>query len=333
MPESGKWKSKLLSSSVPMEYEVARTLVELGFAIDADYSYAREDAGITKDFSVDIRATGYPPFRSSKSKLLATIELLVECKHRHRGNKWLFFQDPNIEDMSPFMLGHTIRAVDSFSSTFIPANSTDSFDQQAIFCIKGVEIDASSGNVYDTEIKHGLAQLQYALPRLLTDSIRFNICNHQEDNLPFFYCPILLTTSEILVANSDISIKSVENASTLEEFSVPARYVVVHSDCNPDFEHHRQSACSSLAKLANHSATKSLDTIRQAGGEYDFRLPSVQCSALANLDGEKFQRYFSQTIVCSLGHFADLIKEIKTTAMSAIKSRKKKATRKVVRSV
>lgn len=329
MPEPGKWKSKLLSSSVPMEYEVARTLVERGFAIDADYSYAREDAGITKDFSVDIRATGYPPFRSSK--LLATIELLVECKHRHRGNKWLFFQDPNIEEMSPFMLGHTIRAVDSFSSTFFPENSTDSFDQQSIFCIKGVEIDASNGNVYDTEIKHGLAQLQYALPRLLTDSIQFNIRNHQEDNLPFFFCPILLTTSEILVANSDISIQLVENASTLEELSTPARYVVVHSDCNPDFERHRQFACSTLARLENHTTTKSLDVIRQAGGEYDFRLPSAQCSALAALDGERFQRYFSQTIVCSLEHFADLIEEIKTTVMSAIKPRKKKATKKVVR--
>ena len=170
MSEPGKWKSKLLSSSVPMEYEVARVLVERGFAVDADYSYARDDAGITKGFSVDIRATGYPPFRGNK--LLTTIELLVECKHRHRSNKWLFFRDPNTEDMSPFTLGYTIRAVDRFSPAFFSPGSTVSFDEEAIFCIKGVEVDTSNGNVHDTEIKHGLAQLQYALPRLLTDSIR-----------------------------------------------------------------------------------------------------------------------------------------------------------------
>lgn len=127
MSETNKWKSKLLSSSVPMEYEVAKMLVSHSFAVDTDFSYARDDFGIQKDFSVDLLATCYLP--TSGDNIAATVELLVECKHRHRNNKWLFFQDVNEPDMSPFTLGYTIRAVDSYSWRFLPSNCTVAFDE------------------------------------------------------------------------------------------------------------------------------------------------------------------------------------------------------------
>ncbi len=50
MSESNKWKSKLLSSSLPMEYEVAQILVERGFSTDVDFSYTRMDSGLEKDW-------------------------------------------------------------------------------------------------------------------------------------------------------------------------------------------------------------------------------------------------------------------------------------------
>ena len=183
-----------------MEYVVAKELVRYGFAVNTDYTYSRHDAGTDKDFSVDLQATGYPPFDTDK--LLSTVELLVECKHRHRGNKWLFFPDANEPGMSPFTLGYTVRAVDCFSWRFLSKNATIAFDEEATFCMKGVEVDASNGNVYDSEIKHGLMQLQYALPRLITERVRFNVHHDRDENLPFFFCPILLTTAPLLVVNS-----------------------------------------------------------------------------------------------------------------------------------
>jgi hypothetical protein len=58
MPDR-KWKSNLLSTSLPLEYEVARTLVTKGFAVEADYTYGRDaESGQSKDFSVDILARG-----------------------------------------------------------------------------------------------------------------------------------------------------------------------------------------------------------------------------------------------------------------------------------
>ena len=50
MSESSKWKSKLLSSSAPMEYEVSKLLVNKGFSIHADYSYTRFDAKLPQIF-------------------------------------------------------------------------------------------------------------------------------------------------------------------------------------------------------------------------------------------------------------------------------------------
>lgn len=321
MSASMKWKSKLLSSSVPMEYVVAKELVRQGFAVDTDYTYSRHDAGIDKDFSVDIQATGYPPFNTDK--LLSTVELLVECKHRHRGNKWLFFPDVNESDMSLFTLGYTVRGIDCFSWKFLPKNSTVAFDQEALFCMKGVEVDATNGNVYDSEIKHGLMQLQYALPRLLAERIRFNIHGGVDENNPFFICPILLTTAPILVAKSSVSIEAVEAAESLEDIADPAPWVVVHCDTTPDFERHRVRECAPLQAYAGESWVKEIDSFRLKQGDYMHRLPSKRCESLASLDTPRFFEYFSQTVVCSLEHFPALVGRIKEITDSATKSQRK----------
>lgn len=321
MSDSNKWKPKLLSSSVPMEYVVAKELVQQGFAVNTDYTYSRYDAGIEKDFSVDIHATGYPPFNTDR--LLATVELLVECKHRQRGNKWLFFPDVNEPGMSPFTLGYTVRAVDCFSWMFLPKDSTVVFDEEAIFCMKGVEVDLSNGNVYDSEIKHGLLQLQYALPRLLTESVRHNIHNDRGENLPIFLCPILLTTAPILVTKSSVSIEAVEAAESLDDIAAPARWVVVHSDTTPDFDRHRIRECTPLATLADGPWLKEIDSFRLKHGEYEHMLPSRRCADLASRDVPRFFEYFSQTVICSLEHFPVLLDRIKQTTESAAKSQRR----------
>jgi hypothetical protein len=318
MSETNKWKSRLLSSSIPMEYEVANILVSHGFAVDTDFSYARSDAGIQKDFSVDLLATHY--LLTSADDIAAEVELLVECKHRHKNNKWLFFQDVNEPDMSPFKLGDTIRAVDSYSWRFLPSGCTVAFDQDATFCLKGVEVDVATGSVHDSEIKHGLMQLQYALPRLLAERIKFNIQQFKEENTPFFFCPILLTTSTILVADQTTSIKKVEASNSIEDFASPTPWVVVHSDLTPDFERHQKMECFSLTSLIEDAWVKDLDEARLQGGEYEFCLPSKRFSALAGLTDARLFEYFSQAVVCSLDHFPSLLDQIKEITNSAASS-------------
>jgi hypothetical protein len=298
-----------------MEYEVAQILFSKEFSTDVDFSYTRIDSGLEKDFSVDLRATSY--ITNKNDAILAVIELLVECKYRHPSNKWLFFEDPNDGSFSPFTLGHTLRAVDDFSWQFFPRNATVAFDKNNCFCIKGVEVDISSGGVHDSEIRHGLLQLQYALPRLLTDRISFEIFHPEVDNSPFFFCPILLTTSPILVVRPGVKISTIECADKLEDFSTVIPWVVIHSDLTPEFERHMVTQCAELSKIADEPWVKELEKLRESKGEYKHRLPGEQ---LRMLSGQKRGRpfeYFSQTIVCSLEHFPRLLQEIKRTTKSA----------------
>lgn len=86
-----KWKDKLISSSLPLEFEAAKILVSKKFSITSDYSYARDDSGVIKNFSVDILARIYTPF-SNPNKVTASLELLVECKQKNQKQNGFFFQ-------------------------------------------------------------------------------------------------------------------------------------------------------------------------------------------------------------------------------------------------
>lgn len=308
-----------------MEYEVAQILVAKDFSTDVDFSYTRMDSGIEKDFSVDLRATSY--ITSKDKDIQAVIELLVECKYRHPSNKWLFFEDPNDGSFSPFTLGHTLRAVDDFSWRFFSSDATVAFDRNNCFCIKGVEVDVANGGVHDSEIRHGLLQLQYALPRLLTDTITFQIHNSEDENTPFFFCPILLTTSQILVARPGVKIGTVERADKLEDFSTVAPWIVVHSDLTPEFERHMTTQCKELSKFADNPWMKDLEKYREAKGECKHRLPVTQLRMLSGQKSGRPFEYFSQTIVCSLEHFPRLLQEVKRITRIAARKIKDHAPR------
>lgn len=323
MSESSKWKSKLLSSSVPLEYQVAKLLVADGFSIQADYSYSREDDGVRKDFSIDVLATAYTPF-GDENTITSSLSLVIECKHRQRDNKWLFFPDPNDNAYSPFTLGHTIRAVDEFSRLFLPENATVRFDESATFCYKGVEVDLSTGAAHDAEIRKGLSQLQFALPRLVKESILFNVSNHEEDNVPFFYCPILVTTSEILVAKKEVSLEAVEAATSIYDIAERSPYVVVNQDIGPDFSRHQARECEVLGRYADSEAIHKISAARVRGGEYIHMLPSAICQDLASQDGPPLHWLFSQYVVCSLDSLPALIRSIKAVTSKASRAIRQK---------
>jgi hypothetical protein len=107
-----KWKSRLASSGVPLEFEAAKILAKKRFAVSADYTYARDDAGVVKDFSVDLEASGFTPFGNPNS-ITSSVSILVECKYRLPSTRWLFLPDPNYYYTS-LVVGHTLNAVYEF---------------------------------------------------------------------------------------------------------------------------------------------------------------------------------------------------------------------------
>lgn len=317
-----KWKDKLVSSSFPLEYEAAKILVKNHFIVDSDYTYSRSDLGTKKDFSVDINATAYIPY-TNDNKIDSEINILVECKQRKKSVKWLFLPDPNKDDFSSLTLGRTINVIDNFSKEFIEANATVSLDENTFLCYKGIEIDTNDGRVYDNELRHGLHQLQYALPRLLKENIIHNIFGHEEDNKPFFICTILLTTATLHVAKKMLTISKVEESSNIEDFSKEVPYLITYLDHGPDFKEHCKNEFKDLNEIdMNNSVVKSISEYRQKNGEYNFLLPENLAKSLQRANTSELHEYFTQMIVCNMDEFPNLIKEIKKITTKATRNKK-----------
>ncbi|SAL76222.1 hypothetical protein AWB74_04960 [Caballeronia arvi] len=298
-----------------MEFEVSKLLVKHGFFARADFTYTRHGAESKNDFSVDLEAVSYLPFRN-RVATMASLHLLVECKHRHRNNKWLFFPDPNVDKFWQITFGRTLRVVDDFSPVMLNDKYSVAFDESLIFCIKGVEVDIASAKVYDSEIKHGLSQLQYALPRLVSECIEFNLDLSPHHSYPFMFCPILLTTSDIFVASSDTTINTVEHAENIDDFASPVPWLVMLFDRSPEFHRHRSVAFQNLIRFLRKDLPLSrLDDIRRKTSVHERFLPSHLCDdSIRDTANGAINSHFGRTIVCSLANFEALLIKLKALA-------------------
>jgi hypothetical protein len=77
------WKDELLSSSLPLEHDTKRYLEQKGCIASVEFSYIRpNEQRVPKQFSYDIDASYIsPPFFA---------DVLVECKYRSPGVRWVF---------------------------------------------------------------------------------------------------------------------------------------------------------------------------------------------------------------------------------------------------
>lgn len=243
---SMKWKSHLLSSSLPLEYEVAKLLVAEKIYVRADYSYTRKFEGHEKEFSVDISAHGTIPFGVG-DQLDAHLHLLVECKHSLPNKKWLFLVEPNEPDFNPIYFS-TFRVFDQFSSYSLPRKNLVHLDDALTGVYKGVEVNLSDGDVSDVVIKSGINQLRYALPELIASELWFRSVGHPVDNTPVIVVPVLVTTAEIYVAKEEFTMAKVRTANTLDDLAEKVDFALVYSAGGPDFERHLRDSFVRMTK-------------------------------------------------------------------------------------
>lgn len=314
-----EWKKGFLSSGFPLEFETAKILAKNRIALGPDYCYERVEAGQTKDFSVDLHGTLFFP-TSNPNEITASLQLLVECKYRTRNKTWVFLPDVNIPEFSLYSYP-LIKAIDEFSFCRVFKKPLERFDENIPLCFKGTEIDLSNNTAYDSEIRHGISQLQYALPLLISRNILEVAYSHPDDVCPFFVLPILVTTAELRVLKEGTTLAKVEETDILADIAEKAPYVALSNSFGQDFVEHAKRQFKELASIDDYENVEDIEKrLRASGLEfYEFKLPSSIGKALA--EGKWLEEYCSQFMVCSFDALPEMLDQVKQVIRASLRKR------------
>ncbi len=313
MSESKKWKSRLLSSSLPLEYEVGKILSDLNFSVSFDYTYFRKEGQNKKEFSTDIKSYFFFPL-DSEDKIDASLTLLTECKYRDDNKKWFFLPDVNKPDFSNFTLGYTVKSLSEFSTKKTNKDLISSFEEKLDFALKGVEINTVNGEVFDKDIRHGISQLKFALPYQVKDCIESNVLGHLVDTNPSYLISILVTNADLYILDEDFSIKKIRDADNIDELAQKVPFLVYYSQIGPDFtEHHREIFKGFNNNLEDKENLKEFEIFQETlkhkkYGIYDS--PIYSCWELEHSFYSTLNKYYSQHFICSFQNFPNLINQI-----------------------
>lgn len=306
------WKKHLLRSSVPLEHEAARILSQRGFGVSADYSYHRLDGGFEKEFSVDVRgvkgAGGL-----GKPVAECTLDVFIECKYRDRGTTWLFLPQPKYSSTA---LYDVLQSVDLFSTKFVHGiPSAD--DPQVKGCYTAVEVggpgsgdesDKARGRAIESQLRHGVRQLQYALPSLIALRTQVAAALPPEKAFPFFFVPILLTNAQLMVAEHTFGVSAVESADALSDFSTEVPYLIWSADLGPDFYRHCQRAMVNLEVFAGTKAMRAIEQRRKLAREASWALPSALARLIAADSANVVHLAdFTNVLVANICHLGDVV--------------------------
>lgn len=301
-----RWKKHLLRSSVPLEHDVARVLSARDFNV-ATYPYLRADNGVEKEFSIDVRGVKtYGPSRYAHPP--SVLDVLIECKHRDPGMKWLFLQHPRSKRSG---IQTAIQDVDLFSTQFV--QDVWWFDPETSVpeCYSGLEIGDTiggdeqggrrKGDVRISQILHGVRQLQYAFPSLITLRARWLASHPMPEKFPFFFVPILLTNAPLVVAKSDFGEETVKQAKSLSELGDETDCLILSASVGPDFYTHAQQQLRMLSGLAKTPTIKAVEQQRMKAGMPEWVQPSAVIERI-QFDGGQFDEIaeFSNILIVNV---------------------------------
>ncbi len=309
-----KWKDRLLSSSFPLEFDVAKKFAARGFAIDADYSYARSDQGIEKDFSVDLLATAYLPI-DVPNEIKARLLVLSECKYRTPNKRWLFLPEINSPDFFT-QFTEPVKVIDKCSAYTMDNSNVRKLDQSIDdIAYKGIEVNLNNGEVQDVDIKHGINQLRYAIPRVIKEQIFTNAMNHPDDSVPFLTSSILITTASMYILNEEATLGKIQKAQNFDEICTPVPYLILFSDYGPDFTSHCKKSCEELLEISlcdnNQVFRRRTDDEKSAS---ELFTPFHMAKGFALAQSYYLLSYCTQFFVCNFDHLSQLLELILNAA-------------------
>lgn len=324
MSENKKWKSRLLSSSIPLEYEVGKILSDLDFSVSFDYTYYRKDGEQKKEFSTDIKGHFLFPL-NDETNIDAALTLIAECKYREDGKKWLFLPDINKPDLSSFTSGYTIKSLSEFSTSKVKNDLIAKFEEKFEFALKGIEISVTNGEVFDKDIRHGISQLKFALPYLVKNAIENNVFGHIADAKPTYLISILITNADLFVLNENFSVNKIKEVEELDQMAQKVPYLIYYSETGPDFSNHHKEIFEDLRlECESNENLKIFEEFQQMQkdkkyGVYDS--PERNISDFEQSFYYTLMKYYSQHFICSFEHFPKLINDILKTLSNVTKKK------------
>lgn len=324
MTVRSNWKKALLQSSMPLEFEASRLLVSRGFMVNSDFKYAWSDSEAFQDAAIDLHAVSELP-SSDRNPAEGKIELLVNCESRHPDILWMFPPDPNRSEFSSeFSSGRSgpaLRVIDQFSPYVISTGPSADLDAGLPLCGRGIEIDAGTGETSGAPHKRGVAQLQNALPRIFTENTLEFLTGPAHLNLPFLFCPVLLTTAPLYVMKKEVRIQDIEAADSVTDIGDPHPFLVLHSDYSPDFKTRCIDESSPLKELLRTDEAMEIEMKKVRFYNSHSNLPLTILEAVTSGRHAYLNAFFTRFIICDLAGFPVLVDALKQAADDSLATR------------
>jgi hypothetical protein len=250
------WQQSLLSSGLPLESDLLAYLQAKGCVAKFHYSYLKEDElAIEREFSYDIDA--------SYIKRGYFMDLMVECKYRYPGTRWVFAPDQyggfreldNTDFLNPF-------------DHFVPQRFHYGWQYPRSIgpvCSKGTELLADGTN--EKSITQAIYQLAYAMANKVAGAIESQVTRSLVEHHIFFHIPIIATTAEIHRIREGVRIEDIRNAKDLVDVATREHCIVLNHDIGVELYRHNAKAFAAVRqrigdqklKMALCSFTKDLD--------------------------------------------------------------------------
>jgi hypothetical protein len=181
------------------------------------------------------------------------------------------------------------------------------------------------GGAAESQLRHGVRQLQYALPALVALRARWVALQNPEQNYPFFFLPILLTNATLVIAKHDFSIHAVESAENLAQLGTVVPRLIWSSPLGPDFNLHCQNQFSAFTALVQTKNIKAVEERRRAAGVASWLQPS-RVAALLAVDGSAAGNLaeFTDVLVVQIDSFREVLESSRRAFEDMAKNVKEK---------
>lgn len=218
-----KDKENLFKTGIPFEVSVNQYFAKLGFWVNPEFSYLRND----KEFSIDAEVTLINNRLKNTKTDSIWLKILLECKFTTNSrNKWVFFTYGNkVKKISRNeVLIFPFEEQDRISKpSFLNETKLASLLKQTPVVWKGTTLTENDATT--SYIKEAISQLQFSYIHALNEFIDFKMPYDFVENREHILLPLVVTNNPLYYSNFAFN---VENINHLQDVNIhKAKWLIV----------------------------------------------------------------------------------------------------------